>query len=358
MKGPVLFVFLDGVGLGEEAAHNPFAVAQTPFLDDLLGGGLTRARAPVSAPGLLFRPLDARLGVSGLPQSATGQTALLTGENAAAFMGRHYGPYPGPTLKGLLEKGTLFSELRQAHGGTLLANAYPEGFFAGLRSGKRRLNVPVFSALAAGLSLKTSEDYGAGEGTSVDLTGAHLHALEPRLPERSPEEAGLLLAAQAAEHAFTFFDFWLSDAAGHRWPFGEAALLVERLDAFFAGLVPALKGVTLVVTSDHGNLEDKRVRTHTHNPVPLLVVGRVEAFRDAASLLEVAPAIRRTVGLKTRNLEPQHQESLVPGARDEQEERQGEHQEELAEALAVGAEAPADERDHEHAAARRDQNVG
>ncbi|MDQ3459688.1 MAG: hypothetical protein M3498_10380 [Deinococcota bacterium] len=323
----MLFVFLDGVGLGaEESAHNPLVAAETPFLDGLLGGRLTLARGSLSEEKLLFRPLDARLGVPGLPQSATGQTALLSGHNAAALMNRHYGPYPGPTLKAVLEAGTLFSELRGAGKTSALANAYPEGFFEAVRRGQRRLNVPVYSALAAGLALKTAEDYLAGEGTSADLTGSYLHALEPRLPERGPEEAGALLGAFAQGQPFTFFDFWLSDAAGHRWPFAEAVSLVERLDAFFAGLVPALNGTTLVLSSDHGNIEDKRVKTHTLNPVPLLVLGAVAAFTGAASLVDVAPAVRRTLGLKpqlleAQPLETQHQEGLVPGARDEKQQR-------------------------------------
>lgn len=294
----VLFVFLDGVGLGDgDAGYNPLIAAGTPFLDGILGGRLSRDREPFRSPGVSFKRLDTTLGVLGLPQSATGQTALLTGKNGAALMNRHYGPWPGPSLKALLNNGTLFSEVAGAGGRVTLANAYPPPFFEALAAGRGKLNVPVFSASAAGLRLRTVRDYASGEGVSADLSGSHFHKLEAALPLYGPERAGEQLARLASLHHFTFFDFWLADAAGHRWPFSQAVALVETLDRFFAGLVPALGATTLVVTSDHGNLEDKRQKSHTLSPVPLLVVGEAGAFAGAVTLLDVAPAIRRTLGL-------------------------------------------------------------
>ena len=80
----MMFLFVDGVGLGSlDPATNPFVRARTPTLRALLGGPLAGPESVESAMATLV-PLDARLGVSGLPQSATGQTALLTGENAPA----------------------------------------------------------------------------------------------------------------------------------------------------------------------------------------------------------------------------------------------------------------------------------
>ena len=52
--------------------------------------------------------------------------------------------------------------------------------------------------------------------------------------------------------------------------------------------------VDLVVTSDHGNLEDIASGHHTLNPVPLLAAGPGAAeFAAAGSLLDVAPGVRR-----------------------------------------------------------------
>ncbi len=290
----LLFVFFDGVGLGSDDPEvNPFAAAWTPFLNGLLGGGLTASLLERLAPGLTFKRLDASLGYGGLPQSATGQTALLTGKNGAKAMNGHYGPWPGPTLKRVLEAGTLFSEVREQGGRAHLANAYPPGYFRAVAAGKQKENVPVYAAKAAGLKLCGLEDYRAGNALSVDLTGAYLQGLEPDLPVLTPFETGRQLAGLAAQADFTFFDFWPTDATGHRGSFAEGVALVEKLDAFLSGVVAALGDVTLLVTSDHGNLEDKTTRSHTVAPVPLLVVGPgADRFAKASSLLHIAPLVR------------------------------------------------------------------
>ncbi len=58
----------------------------------------------------------------------------------------------------------------------------------------------------------------------------------------------------------------------------------------------ALGDRLLVVTSDHGNLEDLSTKSHTRNPVPLLAVGPgADAFAGAASLTDVTPAVVEVV---------------------------------------------------------------
>lgn len=299
MPGRLLFVFLDGVGLGApDPEVNPFAAAKTPVLEALLSGALLNITPEWQRDKGVFRHVDASLGISGLPQSATGQTALLTGKNGAEVMRRHYGPWPGPTLKAVLDEGTLFSELRHSDRPTLFANIYPAGYFAALKAGKRRVNVPVYAALAAGLPLLNEDDYRLERGVSADLTGAYLHQLDATLPQLRPAEMGARLAAQAQHYTLTFFDFWLSDSAGHRWSWAKACALVEQIDTFLGGVVSALDETTLLVTSDHGNLEDKGVRTHTAAPVPLLALGpAAEAFAGVQSLLDIAPAVRRVLEL-------------------------------------------------------------
>ena len=210
----------------------------------------------------------------------------------------HYGPYPGPTLKKVLDEGTLFSEVVAAGGRAGLANAFPPGYFAAVEGGKRRVNVPVYAAQAAKLPLLTLEDYVAGRAMSADLSGAYLHDLDPDLPRYGFEEAGSRLAHIAGDAELTFFDFWLSDSAGHRWTLEASVELVEQLDAFLSGLVSALGDTTLLLTSDHGNLEDKSTKSHTVNPVPLLALGpAAPAFAGVRDLLGVAPAVRQVLGL-------------------------------------------------------------
>ncbi len=293
----LLFLFLDGVGVGpEDTTTNPFAAARTPFLETLIGGKLTSARSAHEGPGFVFRTLDATLGHAGLPQSATGQASLLTGINGADVMNGHYGPWPGPTLKQILEADTLFH--LASEGGAVLANAYPDGYFEALKAGRLRVNVPAYAARAAGLPLADLTAYRAGGAVAADLTGRYLRKLVPDVPERSPAEAGALLSKLAAQHRFTFFDLWLTDSIGHRGAFAEAVDFIEHLDGFLEGSA-ASPEVTVLVTSDHGNLEDMASRSHSRAPVPMLALGpNAGTFAGATSLLDIAPAAKAMWGAR------------------------------------------------------------
>jgi 2,3-bisphosphoglycerate-independent phosphoglycerate mutase len=292
----ILFLFLDGVGLGANVDTNPFALAKTPLLESLLGSKLTNGLEPFAKDNLVFKQLDATLGFTGLPQSATGQTTLLTGKNGAEIMQGHYGPYPGPTLKKELDEGTLFSEVMALGRRATLTNLYPPGYFRAIETKQQKYNVPVYAAKQAGLELLRINDYREGKAISVDMTGEYLHNHDATLGSVSSFEMGKRLAAIAGQNDFTFFDLWLTDQAGHRWSLEECIRLVETLDSFIRGVVENLADVTLIITSDHGNLENKLVKTHTLAKVPLIVVGKHAAdFASAESLLDVAPMIRKAI---------------------------------------------------------------
>ncbi len=253
-----------------------------------------------------FGRLDASLGVPGLPQSATGQSTLLSGRDAVAAMDGHYGPWPGPTLKRFLARGELFGWAAARFGAAALAwgSAYPPGFFAALEAGRIRLNAPAHAARAAGVTLPDLDAYRRGEAIAADLDGAHFASLgaEPPGGHRPGAEgaarAGRRLARHAASRAFTFLDVWATDRAGHRADPAEAAALLVRLDAMVAGVLDArASDLTVLVVSDHGNLEDLSHGRHTTAPVPLAAVGPAAgAFQHARSLLDVAPAVRRGWG--------------------------------------------------------------
>ena len=298
-----LFLFVDGVGLGDEDTQsNPFARADLPALHGLLDGRRLLAKnAPFENERASLLALDACLGVAGLPQSATGQAALLTGENIPAALGYHYGPKPNPEVAALIEKGNIFSRLRQNGLHPAFINAYPPGYFAAIDSGRRLYAAIPLAAAGAGLPLMTVEELRAGQALSADFTGrgwrSHLGFSDT--PVLTPFEAGQQLARLAAEYDFTFFEYWLSDYAGHKREMQAACDLLGEFDRVLAGLLsawPPQSGLILL-TSDHGNLEDLSTRRHTANPVPALLFGDRSARRDFAAdlhdLTGVAPAIQR-----------------------------------------------------------------
>ena len=107
----VLFIFLDGIGLGENDPNiNPLARAKMPHLNALLDGrSLIKDSAPFVGEQATLLAIDPAVGVSGLPQSATGQGILVTGINIPADLGYHYGPKPNPEVAAFLEDGTFLT---------------------------------------------------------------------------------------------------------------------------------------------------------------------------------------------------------------------------------------------------------
>jgi hypothetical protein len=291
---PVLVLFLDGVGLGpDDPASNPFARGATPALRALLGGPLVH-RGVVERPGVLLVAADAGLGVPGLPQSATGQTALLTGINAPALVGRHVTAYPTRALRDLLATRSLFAGLRRDGRRVALANAYSPEYFAALAARRLRMAAVTFAADSAGVPLRGLDDLRAGRAVFHDLTGGRLRGWGHDVPALTAYEAGRRLAAIARAEEMTFFEFFLTDLVGHGRIASGADEVVAMADALIGGALDgAAPDLTVVVTSDHGNLEDGRSTAHTTNPVPVLAAGPGrEAFRDVRAITDVAPAVR------------------------------------------------------------------
>src|SRR5262245_52904938 len=140
----LIFIFLDGVGLAPAGPDNPLSDADTPALRALLGGPLTieqtrgwgiggRGRLPSPIPHLpsrvLFKPIDATLSMPGLPQSGTGQTALLAGVNAAKLHGRHQPHFPPVALRPLLAERNVLRRAVERGGRATFANAFGPGYW-------------------------------------------------------------------------------------------------------------------------------------------------------------------------------------------------------------------------------------
>src|SRR4029078_6095219 len=123
----VLFIFLDGIGLGENNPEtNPLARAKMPNLNKLLDGrSLRKEAAPFHGEYATLLAVDPAVGVSGLPQSATGQAILLTGINIPAELGHHYGPKPNPEVASYLKDATLFAIFEREGKQATLLNARP-----------------------------------------------------------------------------------------------------------------------------------------------------------------------------------------------------------------------------------------
>ncbi|MFQ5922689.1 MAG: peptidase [Anaerolineales bacterium] len=301
----MLFLFLDGVGLGpDDPERNPFSSADMPNLVKLLEGRrLVDGSAPFEGQRATLLAVDARLGVEGAPQSATGQATLLTGENVPSQVGEHYGPKPNAAVAEIVRRDNLFKQVLERGGSAALLNGYPPRYFEAIERGARLYSSIPLAATSAGLELMTVEDMQDGRAFSADFTGVGWSEQPgfPSIPTYDPALAGRQLARAAEPYDLAWFDFWPSDFAGHRGEMTEAIALLENLDAVLGGLVEAWLGRSdlIVVSSDHGNLEDLSRRGHTLNPVPAMLIGPLEMRRGLASELEdlasFAPAILETL---------------------------------------------------------------
>ena len=303
----VLFIFLDGIGLGENDPEiNPLARAKMPNLSRLLDGRrLIADSAPFVGEHATLLAIDPGVGVDGLPQSATGQAILLTGVNVSAEIGYHYGPKPNPEVAAYLNGGTLFSRLAEAGKKAALLNAYPPRYFHGIDSGKRNYSSIPMAVTNAGFVLFKQEDLFSGRALSADFTGEGWRTMLnfPDAPVMTPHQAGRKLASLAMEYDFSLFEYWASDYAGHKQQMDTAVGLMESFDGVLGGVEEergnGKEELLVVVTSDHGNMEDVSTRRHTDAMVPALVIGEKQAREEFTSgmtdLTHIAPAIWKTV---------------------------------------------------------------
>jgi len=165
------------------------------------------------------------------------------------------------------------------------------------------LSATTVANLAADLPFFTLEDIRAGKSIYQEFTNTELKERGFDLDPLTPAEAGVILARAARAYDFTLFEYFQSDKAGHSGDPLRIRAELTKLDAFMSALLeelgPDLREKTLVlVTSDHGNLEDATTRRHTVNPVPLLAWGHgAEDFLAGVTRLdEVTPAIVRRHG--------------------------------------------------------------
>lgn len=254
-------IFVDGLGLGvKDPDINPLYSGMCPFLCELL------ERHAV--------PVDAQLGVPGIPQSATGQTILLTGINAAARLGRHLEGFPNAALREMIVEHNIFRVLRERGLAVTFANAYFIEDVSQVRA-RRWQSVTTVAALAGIGTVRDTTLMLRNEAVYQDLTREALRERGYQGPLVSPHEAGEHLLSIAQNHDFTLFEYFQTDRAGHSEDKTRVEKVLRELDEFLRVVAryAEAQGQLFVLTSDHGNIEDSRTASHTNNPVPLVAMG-------------------------------------------------------------------------------------
>ena len=240
------------------------------------------------------KPVDACLGVEGLPQSATGQATMFTGVNCAKAIGKHCEGFPGPDLRKIIESDNLFLQLKKRGKKVRFADAYlvnsPEEL-----AHQRFKSVTTVMALTTPETIAVVDDLLDGQALMQDLTRETIQDRYPDVPIITPQRAAEHLFGIARENDFTLYEFFQTDVSGHSMDYERACAVLRVYDRFLAALVRYIDaaGFTMVMTADHGNIESIGERGHTRNPVPFIAFGPGEAaIRNRVnSLADVTPAI-------------------------------------------------------------------
>lgn len=294
----VIFLFIDGVGVGLNTPHNPLVGKKWQSFSWFTGkDGLHQDCDEICTDSKLYKPIDANLDTPGLPQSGTGQTSLFSGINASKIAGRHYGPYPYTKTRYLLEEKSLFHQVISKGKTPCFINAYPDLFFKKAKD-KNRWTSTTMMAKSAGTHLNGEQDVKDGKAVTAEIIqDTWRNVLKIDIPEITIDQAAQRILDAAARCELVLYEYYLTDKAGHKKDWKYTGEIQNLLDPFILYIIQNISADdTLVITSDHGNLEDLSRKTHTRNPVPLFVIGDIEEFKNAKSILDVTPAIVNTLG--------------------------------------------------------------
>ncbi|OGJ88301.1 MAG: hypothetical protein A2268_05325 [Candidatus Raymondbacteria bacterium RifOxyA12_full_50_37] len=289
----IIFLFIDGFGKSLcPEKNNPVSSLSFPELFNLVYD------KSIS--------IDAVMEVPGLPQSATGQTSILCGVNAQKEIGRHFPGFPGPALKKIIEEKNVYLQLKERGLSGTFANGY---LCSTLREVSIRLERHMSATTIAALSglgqVRLIRDLQTGNAVYQDITNEIASQKGFPVPVISPTLAAQNLIRIAERHHLTLFEYFQTDLAGHQQDSIAAARVLQNLETYLVHLMyPGLPtDTTLVLTSDHGNLEDLSIAQHTQNPVPFFACGpgREFLYSRVRNLANIVPAMIDWLTIKQLN---------------------------------------------------------
>ncbi len=285
----VLLLFVDGIGIGaNDQTTNPFARFRSPFF--CFFQGEERQSLPAAGIGV---PTTTDMNLPGLPQSATGQTALLTGVNAASRLGRHHPGFPSASLRRILLEESIFLKIEKRGLTATFANAFTPEYF---QRRDRSISATTWAVKASGFPFRMVHPHLAeGNAISHDLTNQSLIERGHTVGIRTAEKAAGIISDICDSVDFCLFEYFQTDMVGHDRDMAGARVEIEKLDRFLEALLQGLdlSRHTILLTSDHGNFEDLSTAGHTRNKVATLIWGknRDQLAKSVDRIEAITPAI-------------------------------------------------------------------
>ena len=284
----VLLIFIDGLGIGERNDANPLAqIENAAPLAHFIGENKQEIYD-----GILI-PTDASLGVEGRPQSASGQTTILTGKNAPQILGFHKQGFPNQILRDVLQEHSIFKQLKNLNiEPNVFANIYTPQFF---EQTPRWKSATTCAVEAADLRFNRLPDLLKEKALFHDFTNHFLVERGFDVPIYSPKTAAEILARITENHRFTLYEHFITDKIGHAQDFDAAYKHLPILAEFVRAVLEKIdfEKTTVILTSDHGNVENLSIRNHTLNKVPTVIWGKNknEASMKIKDLTDITPTI-------------------------------------------------------------------
>ncbi|MBN1897248.1 MAG: hypothetical protein JW827_00590 [Spirochaetes bacterium] len=308
----LILIFIDGIGIGQKNKTNPFLLQKSLYLSHFKSEFKTKWKR---SEGFIVYSLDPMLGVSGIPQSASGQSSIFTGINVARLLQGHLTGFPNKRLRALLMKKNLFLELEAMGRKVKFINAYPlfaeklnkqhllidengnfiikenqEGFAKILK----RISVTTVLAMSIKQKFFGLEDLKEKKSIFHDLTNQYLIRQGLDVPPFTPKIAAHIMVDNLKRFDVLLYEYFLTDKIGHLFLEKESLLIVKILDEFITELVNLTNGrdVHILIFSDHGNFEDQSVKTHTKNNIPFVHIGKnTEVNDEIQNITDIYPYI-------------------------------------------------------------------
>jgi hypothetical protein len=244
--------------------------------------------------------LDARLGVTGLPQSATGHTTIYTGRNGPGLIGKHLYGYPNAALRNLLQEHGIFVSLQQKNISCKFMNAFRPVFFTTPEIFQDlHLSATTEMNKFAGLPFCSIEMIKGKKALYHDYTNKELIEKSFKMNPFSGEDAAQVLINESAKYQLILYEYFLTDFAGHGRDMERAISELRKVEQLLDALLRKinLQETLLMVVSDHGNIEDLRTKSHTLNPAYMAIwkseaVDNIPVFR---TLQDIHPFIYRVL---------------------------------------------------------------
>lgn len=280
--------FIDGLGIGHREQNNPLhRIKNIEPLDNFKG-----VEKEIIFEGKLAAT-DPRLEIEGRPQSASGQTTILTGINAPKVLGMHKQGFPNEKLRDIIKENSIFLQLKSKNiEPNIFANTYTPQFF---EETPRWKSATTCALEAADLRFNKLPDLIGRKSLFHDFTNESLREKGFNIPLFSGVEAAEILAQLTNNNRFILYEHFITDKIGHDQDFEKAKTHLPQLAEFIRETLKRInfEKTTFILTSDHGNIEDLSVRNHTLNDVPTIIWGRKkeEIARRVKDLADITPAI-------------------------------------------------------------------